>query len=320
MGIEKAIAKINSIRDRNIDTRDTDLTIPSHDLARGRLTVLPDEYIDHQSMEDSRHNLHNRPGQRRRPMPQPSARQRSFSIPHNALAEQGMIVPDAPRNLLSEEYRAIKRRILTAIDIQGLSGENGSNTIMVTSCVSGEGKTFSALNLAISIAMERDREVLFVDADITNPVAGTRLGFNTNQAGLTDLLKDNRLKVDNMVWQSSIPGLKFLPAGTVQKNVTELLSSRNMVQLTRSLSQQNPDRVVVVDTAPILLTSESSVVADLAGQIVFVVAAETTTKAMVSDALKILNDHSRIGFLLNKTRKKQSSGYGYGYGYGYGQR
>lgn len=314
--IEKAIAKIHSKRDRSTELREEQHHASAGASAQGRLTVLPEEYIDQPGKGDvtqgynqsARSNRVNSPGTR------------SFSIPHGALAEQGMIVPDSPRNLLSEEYRAIKRRILTAIEIQSLANENGSNLIMVTSCVSGEGKTFSALNLAISMAMERDREVLFVDADITNPVAGTRLGFNTNQAGLTDLLKDNRLKVEDMIWQSSIPSLQFLPAGTVQNNVTELLSSRNMVHLTRSLAQKNLDRVVVVDTAPILLTSESSVVADLAGQIVFVVAAETTTKAMVTDALKILTDHSRVGFLLNKTRKKQSSGYGYGYGYGYGQR
>ena len=93
-----------------------------------------------------------------------------------------------------------------------------------------------------------------------------------------------------------------------------------MAELVDNLSKNYKDRVIVFDTAPILLTSEASIIADLAGQIVFVVAAESTTQGMVSDALKMINNHSRVGYVLNKTRKKQSNIYGYGYGYGYGHK
>ncbi len=245
------------------------------------------------------------------------AQKSNFELPYQELNAAGMVVAGAgTRNQLSEEYRAIKRPILTAIDIARFDGIKNQNIVMVTSCVSGEGKTFSAINLAISIAMERDRSVLLVDGDVTNPSCGERLGFDPKTKGLTDLLLDPRMHINDVVCQSDIPNLRFLPAGSSAHHVTELLSSKGMADLVEGLSRSFQDRVIVFDTAPMLLTSEASVVADLAGQVVFVVAAESTTQGMVSDALKMVNNHKRVGYVLNKTRKKQSSIYGYGYGYG----
>lgn len=243
-----------------------------------------------------------------------------FEVPYDQLDASGLVAAAGTRNQLSEEYRAIKRPILSAIDIGRYDGIRNSNLVMVTSCVSGEGKTFSAINLAISIAMERDRTVLLIDGDVTNPSAGERLGFPPKQRGLTDVLLNPNLKIEDVMCQSDIQNLKFLPAGSATHHVTELLSSRAMRELMDELSQSYRDRVVIFDTAPILLTSEASIIADLVGQIVFVVAAESTTQGMVSDALKIINNHNRVGYVLNKTRKKQSNIYGYGYGYGYGHK
>lgn len=239
-----------------------------------------------------------------------------FTLPYQALEAEGMVEPSGKRNQLSEEYRAIKRPILSAIDDINDTGLEHGNIVMVTSSVSGEGKTYSAINLAISIAMERDRTVLLVDGDITNPSAGQRLGFRPTQPGLTDVLLDTGLNVNDVICQSDIPNLRFLPAGIPAKHGTELLSSRDMKFMIENLSENFKDQVIVFDSAPMLMTSEASVVADLAGQIVFVVGAEATTRGMVSDSLKMIRNHSRIGFLLNKTRKKQSNIYGYGYGYG----
>ncbi len=243
---------------------------------------------------------------------------KTFRLPYKAMELEGLLSLNGPRNQMSEEYRAIKRPILAAIDAQDENPTEASrNVIMVTSCVSGEGKTFSAINLALSIALEKDREVLLVDSDITNPSAGRRLGFDSDQPGLTELLSNKERDPEGLIWQSDIPNFRYLPAGIAHNHVTELLSSRNMSDLVEGLSRNHPERVIVFDSAPLLLTSEASIVADLAGQIVFVVSAETTTRGMVSDALRIVNDHSRIGFVLNKTRKSQNKLYGYGYGYGY---
>ncbi len=245
---------------------------------------------------------------------------KTFSLPHKAMEHEGLLDLTAPRNQMSEEYRAIKRPILAAIDSQDRTDFSAvnRNVIMVTSCISGEGKTFSAINLALSIALEKDRDVLLVDGDITNPSCGGRLGFDNDRPGLTELLQNKDRDPDDLIWQSDLPNFRFLPAGISHNHVTELLSSRNMSDLVDGLSRNYPERVIIIDSAPLLLTSEASIVADLAGQIVFVVGAESTTRGMVSDALRIVNDHSRVGFLLNKTRKAQNNIYGYGYGYGYG--
>jgi len=244
---------------------------------------------------------------------------KTFTLPYKAMEMEGLLSLTAPRNQLSEEYRAIKRPILAAIDSQDQGNRStvSRNVIMVTSCVSGEGKTFSAINLALSIALEKDREVLLVDSDVTNPSCGKRLGFDNDQPGLTELLNNKQRDPEGLIWQSDLPNFRFLPAGINNNHVTELLSSRNMSDLVEGLSRNHPDRVIVFDSAPLLLTSEASIVADLAGQIVFVVSAESTTKGMVSDAMRLVNDHSRIGFVLNKTRKSQNNIYGYGYGYGF---
>ena len=127
-----------------------------------------------------------------------------FKLPYKAMELEGLLSLTAPRNQMSEEYRAIKRPVLAAIDAQDRTNIDdlaaSRNVVMVTSCVSGEGKTFSAINLALSIAMERDREVLLVDGDITNPSCGKRLGFDNDQPGLTELLQNNNRDPDKLIW------------------------------------------------------------------------------------------------------------------------
>ncbi|OED38088.1 hypothetical protein AB833_20550 [Chromatiales bacterium (ex Bugula neritina AB1)] len=290
--IEKAVAQIKEQQDSNVTSG-----FPRHE--RLRVTDQPNTLrAANSSLVQSRGT--------------------AFALPYKELEAEGMVEPAGKRNQLSEEYRAIKRPILSAIDNANHSGLEHGNIVMVTSSVSGEGKTFTAINLAISIAMERDRTVLLVDGDVTNPSTGQRLGFSPSHPGLTDVLLDTAMNINDVICQSDIPNLRFLPAGGSAHHVTELLSSRDMQFLLQNLSTSYKDQVIVFDSAPMLMTSEASVVADLAGQIVFVVGAESTTRGMVSDALKMINDHNRIGFVLNKIRKKQSNIYGYGYGYGYG--
>ena len=297
--IEKAIARFNTVSDNE-------------------QPPLPREQAANSDSGSARVVGMQEAGKKRLLVREEENKSRNFTLPYKAMEAEGLLSVSAPRNQMSEEYRAIKRPILAAIDSQSADRNHASrNVIMVTSCVSGEGKTFSAINLALSIAMEQDREVLLVDADITNPSCGGRLGFSKDQVGLTAVLNNRHRDPEDLIWQSDLENFRFLPAGIANNLTTELLSSRNMSDLVDGLSRYHPDRVIVFDSAPLLLTSEASIVADLAGQIVFVVGAESTTKGMVSDALRLVNDHSRVGFILNKTRKGQNNIYGYGYGYGY---
>jgi len=164
----------------------------------------------------------------------------TFNLPYKAMELEGLLSVSAPRNQMSEEYRAIKRPVLAAIDAEESHAQDSRNVIMVTSCVSGEGKTFSAINLALSIALEKDREVLLVDSDITNPSCGKRLGFDNDEPGLTELLHNKQRDPEDLIWQSDIPNFRFLPAGITHNHVTELLSSRNMADLVDGLSRNHP--------------------------------------------------------------------------------
>jgi protein-tyrosine kinase len=233
----------------------------------------------------------------------------------------GLLTPDAKRSQLAEEYRLIKRPLIMNIDKKGADIVDNANLIMVTSALTGEGKTFSAINLAISIAMERDRTVLLVDGDVAKPAAAKRLGIKS-QTGLLDILDGSGMTVAKALVRTDIPNLRVLPAGKRHERATELLASEQMARLMEQFSTRYKDRVVIFDSPPLLLASESAVLAEMMGQILMVVAADQTPRYAVNDALSRLNQDKIIGLLLNKYRptlgNKFGAGYGYGYGYGYG--
>ncbi|MBK1722334.1 protein tyrosine kinase [Thiocystis violacea] len=233
----------------------------------------------------------------------------------------GALTPDAKRSQLAEEYRLIKRPLLMNVDKKGADIVENSNLIMVTSALPGEGKTFSAINLAISITMERDRTVLLVDGDVAKPTAAKRLGID-NELGLLDVLDGSGVTVEEAMVQTDLPNLRVLPAGKRHERATELLASERMARLMKEFSSRYKDRVVIFDSPPLLLASESAVLAGWMGQILVVVAAEQTPRHAVADGLSRLGQDKIMGLVLNKYRpslgNRFGAGYGYGYGYGYG--
>ncbi|MET0012460.1 MAG: XrtA-associated tyrosine autokinase [Sedimenticola sp.] len=243
----------------------------------------------------------------------------AYNLPLNRLSELGMLTPDKPRSRIADEYRTIKRPLLMNIDGKGAAQVQNANLIMVTSALAGEGKTFSAINLAMSIAMEQDKTVLFVDADISKASAGDLLGMPDN-AGLIDVLLDNGKSVADVMLRTNIPNLRLLPAGHAHERATELLASENMQRVMKELSERYHDRVIVFDSPPLLQTTEAGVLANLMGQIMFVVAAESTPQSVLKEAVSHIAEDKIIGLVLNKVKRKLGDvhGYGYGYGYGYG--
>ncbi|OUS11269.1 hypothetical protein A9Q89_09510 [Gammaproteobacteria bacterium 53_120_T64] len=234
------------------------------------------------------------------------------------LARRGMVTPDSPRSPIAEEYRSIKRPLLLNIEGKGAATMRHPNLIMVTSALQGEGKTFSAVNLAMSIAMEQDKTVLLVDADISKASAARLLGVPDSSPGLIDVLEDESRHIGDVMLHTNIPNLRIVPAGRVHERATELLASQSMHRVAEELAQRYSDRVVIFDSPPMLLTNEAQVVASLVGQIVFVIAAEKTSQRAVAEALDMLGDEAMVGLVLNKTKHGFTSRYGYGYGYGYG--
>ncbi len=251
------------------------------------------------------------------PAPAPKKKSsRTEEVDLIALRDAGYITPDMPPNLMSEEFRIIKRSLLLNAFSKGDKKKSNSNIVLVTSSNPGEGKTFCTINLALSIATEQDVTVLLIDADFSKPEILNRLGVAGGR-GLMDVVADSDLEVGDCLIRTNIPNLVLLPAGRQHNLTTELLASERMEQIVNEISTRYPDRLVIFDSPPVLASSAASVLALYMGQIVFVIEAEKTTEPQIKESLTMISACENINLLLNKTRysgsnKKFASYYGYG--------
>ena len=303
--IEKAVAKLTSSGSKSVD---------SNSQAHG---------LQYQATPVHRANVQNASNDKRNKslqskiVAEPESRPTEvITLPISKFDKKGMIDPGKPRSLIAEQYRSIKRPLLRYIDAHPVEtpSAKSSNLIMMTSSVEGEGKTFSAINLALSIAMEREKTVLLVDADIVKATAGQLIGVDRNKAGLMDLLRGNVPSLGDVILQTDMPNLRFLPAGSRDDHSTELLASESMKRVVDELAARYSDRVIIFDTPPILMTNEAKILANLMGQAVFVVAAESTGHHVVSEAQSYLASDCHVGLILNKSTTLHDGGYGYNYG------
>ncbi len=237
-----------------------------------------------------------------------------------SLAVEGLISLENPDPQTIAEFRRIKRPLLAKAFGKGPERIDRGNLIMVTSALPGEGKSSTAINLARSIAMERNHTVLLIDADITVSRL-SRMYSLQGTPGLTDLLLDNTLDPREVMARTDFPDLVILPAGRRHEHATELISSNEMERLLNEIASRYVNRVVVFDSPPLLATAEAPVLAKHVGQIVFVVEADRTRQHVVQNALAELDQSKEIGIVLNKCRSKHNAKgyYGYGYGHEYGE-
>jgi exopolysaccharide/PEP-CTERM locus tyrosine autokinase len=245
----------------------------------------------------------------RQPSGQPSRR---VEINLEQLHRLGMVTPEGGRTPVAEEFRMIKRPLIKHALSKGGGVERHNNLIMVTSALPGEGKTFCAINLAMSIAMEMDHTVLLVDADVARPSVPRYLGIEATE-GLMDVLLNDKLDLSDVMLRTNVDTLRILPAGQPHKNSTELLASLSMSNLLDDIARRYPDRIVIFDSPPLLMTTEAKVLASHMGQIVMVVEAETTTQHAVKDALRQLGSDNNVSLVYNKTKAFSGNSYGYGY-------
>lgn len=225
----------------------------------------------------------------------------------------GMITPDGDRSQIAEAFRLIKRPLLANSFHNGTDKSNNHNLIMVTSALAEEGKTFCATNLAMSIAMEMDHTVLLVDADVARPSVLEYLGLEPSP-GLLDVLLEDKLDLADVLIRTNVEKLAILPAGSKHKRSTELLGSHAMSDLLKEIALRYPDRIVIFDAPPLLLTSEAQALASQMGQIVMVVEAETTPQKAVMEALRQIESCDTVNFIYNKARPFPGGDF-YGYYY-----
>lgn len=239
-------------------------------------------------------------------------------IDNDKLTERGFLHSGGNAHHQQEEFRHIKRKLINNAFGPAAKTLHQSNLIMVSSSNPNEGKTFVSINLALSIALEQDKTVLLVDADVLRPSLHQELEFE-NKKGLLDYLCSDTDDVSEIIYHTNISNLRIMPAGSAHHLTNELLASERMATLAKELSSRYPDRVVVFDCPPLLGVTETPVLASLVGQAVVVVEESKTKVEDIKRATSQLDENLAIGFVLNKTIKTNKDVYGY-YGYGYGSR
>jgi Mrp family chromosome partitioning ATPase len=237
------------------------------------------------------------------------------------LQQEGLIVPGGPVTALVEEFRIVKRQILLAARetrIEGIPG--AAQRVLVCSPLPGEGKTFCATNLALSIAGEKDSEILLVDADFAKPSILALLGLSSGGGkakGLMDALANPEIAVEDCVLATDVPGLYVLPAGNRTASDSEYLASSRTAEVLERLTAGAPNRMVIFDSPPALAASPAAELAKYAGQALVICRADQTGQTALEDALSLLSACPDIKLLLNSANFSPS-GRRFGDYYGYG--
>ena len=232
--------------------------------------------------------------------------------------ERGYLIDTGDRKSIKDEFRQIKRKLLNNAFGNAAKTLEHSNLVMVSSAKPNEGKTFVAINLALSIALEQDKTVLLVDADVLRPSVNRELGIQ-EFPGIIEYLLGNAEQVSDIIYNTDIDKLKLIPAGKPHHLSNELLASEKMVALANELANRYPDRIVIFDCPPLIGVTETLVLANLMGQALIVVEESKSTIADIKSATEHLNENLALGLVLNKAIRSHKDLYGY-YGYGYGAK
>jgi receptor protein-tyrosine kinase len=233
---------------------------------------------------------------------------KQIRLDYEALSRIGHIVPHAGNKQLSEEYRIIKRPIIRNALGKGAAPLVHGNLVSISSSLPSEGKTFTAFNLALSIATELDSTVLLIDGDVLKYSMSQLLGIE-KEKGLIDLLSDKQCSVSDVIIHTQIPRLKLIAAGNRSEKSTELLASKEMERLLDELSNRYSDRIIIFDSPPILATSEAAVLNQHMGQILLVVEAGQTPVDAIKESLSRFDEEKAVGLVLNKSREGKGANY-----------
>jgi len=237
-------------------------------------------------------------------------------IDRDHLRETGLIVPEGSVTALLEEFRIVKRQLLVqAAELRRQKAGSKAQRVLISSPHPGEGKTYCAVNLALSIAAEKDSDVLLVDADFAKPSVLSALGL-PGGPGLMDALMDESVDVADCVIGTDIPGLWVLPAGDTSTSDSEYISSSRTAQILDRLTEGAPNRMVIFDSPPALAASPAAELAKLVGQVLVIVRADSTGQGALEDAVSLLSACPNIQLLLNAAQFSPS-GRRFGTYYGY---
>ena len=244
----------------------------------------------------------------------PSSGRPVIQLDFDYLKGRGFLVPDDKTSKIHQEFRLVKRRLLDNAFGRLRPVVGNGRLIMVPSSLPSEGKTFSAINLAISIAIGGEHPVLLIDADIARPSVSNTLQLDIpDEVGLTDYLEDPTIPISELLHETSVPGLSLMTAGHLNHRPVDLLASNNMAQLVERLKTMLPHHVIVFDTPPLLPVTETRSLSALVGQVMLVVAAGETPRSAVNESLLQLENCEAVGLLFNKAPVQPKAPAYYGY-------
>lgn len=244
----------------------------------------------------------------------PPVTHRQMKLDRAHLRAQGALPPLEHERQLAEQYRRIKRPLVAYAQQPGdVEAVATRHLILVASAIPGEGKTFTSINLAINLALEKDMSVVLVDADIAKPHVSELFGLR-GERGLFDALADETIDAETLIVDTDVPNLSFLPAGVANDGSAELLASHRMNALMQQVVARDPRRLIVIDSPPLLLTNESRELVNIAGQVVLVVRSSSTEQHAVTEAVSLIPDGKNVGLILNQVDPSSPDVQIYGYG------
>lgn len=217
------------------------------------------------------------------------------SVPDDLVLDDKLVSFFAPSSMVTEQFRRMRTLIK-------LGMASAPKTIMVTSAISGEGKSFVAANLASIIAVELHSHALLVDCDLRNPSI-TRLFGLQEKKGLSDYLT-GKAEIQDLLIKTSIDKLSILSGGNIQDNPVELVGSNKMKTLIQDLKSRYDDRYIIIDSSPILATTEPSVLNEMVDGIILVIKSGDTPRETIQQAIKLLNKNKILGVVLNNMQFK----------------
>jgi protein-tyrosine kinase len=242
---------------------------------------------------------------------EPAKSAKRMTIDTNELRARGYLPEPGQDRQFAQQYRRIKRPLIDKA-LSGTTTVGEPRVLMITSALPGDGKTFTSINLAMSLALERDVSVLMVDCDVAKRHVSEIVGVK-EKPGLLDALVNESVDIESLVVPTNLHGLAILPAGTHVEGTAELVSSNRMRQIISNLCSRVPRRILLMDSPPLLVTNEAQALTKIAGQIVLVVRAGHTPHQAVQDAIALFDPQQAGGIILNQVQMSQKEGY-YGYG------
>jgi exopolysaccharide/PEP-CTERM locus tyrosine autokinase len=240
---------------------------------------------------------------------------RRVVVDRTALRSAGYLPEQEQDRRFADEYRQIKRPLLAkAFAADTNRAQPNPRLVMMASALPGDGKTFTSINLALSLARERDSSVVLVDADVAKPHISRIFGVEA-ELGLLDGLADASIDIASLILPTDVKGLAILPAGKPRDGATELLSSGRMAQLAAEILARHPKCIALFDSPPLVISSEARSLAVSMGQIIIVVRAGRTPHHAVLEAVEAAGKNKSLSLVLNQGRRSLVEGlYGYSYG------